>query len=120
MKTSLYKGQVVEESLRNNRILNSLHITHVEITKDRNPRDRWHIYTVQMTKRDIDKLSKNLKGKHWYAHFYKGNELIVAFQNKIFRLKRSEPKTWKEAIEYGLKLGIPKKQLDFKIPSSID
>ena len=68
--TKDYKGIIVEESLSDNRILNDLEITKVEISKEENPVDRWHLYTVRVSEEDIDKLAKNIKPK-WYMHFWK-------------------------------------------------
>ena len=66
----------------------------------------------------IQKLQSNMT-KHFihlihefYCHFYRGNELIVVFRNKVFRVT-TDQSSWKEVIVYGRTLGIPMKQLDF-------
>ena len=56
-------------------------------------------------------VRKSLKSGY-YAHFYGDGELIVVFQKRVFRIK-PDKKTWKDAVAYGLSLGIPEKQLDF-------
>lgn len=43
-----YKGIVVEESLSDNRILNDLEIVEIKISKEENPSDRWHLYTLRL------------------------------------------------------------------------
>jgi hypothetical protein len=48
----------------------------------------------------------------FYFHFYKGDDLIIIFKERIFRVK-TDMATWKEVIEYGKTLNIPAKQLDF-------
>ncbi|MBI2630043.1 hypothetical protein HYW76_03000 [Candidatus Pacearchaeota archaeon] len=110
MKT--YKGCIVEESLEDNRILNGIKIFKMEITKERNARDRWHIYHALVNEKDIEKLMKHLKQK-WYMHFWNGNKMIVCFKERRFELKINDKRTWQEAVDYGLSLGIPIKQLDF-------
>jgi hypothetical protein len=72
----------------------------------------------------IPKLQSNM-AKHFfylihefYCHFYRGNELIIVFRNKVFRVT-TDQSSWKEAIEYGENLGIPLKQLDF-IPYRVE
>ena len=110
-----YKGTIVEESLIDNRILNDLEIVSFRISKDANPDDRWHLYAANISKEDISKISKKLKSKKWYAHFWKGNDVIAVFKNKIFNFKYDDKKTWKPAIDYGLSIGIPKEQFDFSI-----
>ncbi|MDP3728288.1 MAG: hypothetical protein Q8R18_02425 [bacterium] len=114
METSFYTGLIVEESLDDSRVLNDFKILKVEITKEKNPADRWHMYTIEVSKKEIERISKEIKPKLWYANFWKDNELLVVFKNKIFTLDRYDTKTRKEAIEYGLAQGIPRKQLDFK------
>ena len=53
---SQYKGVIIEESLADNRILNDFKIIEFRISKEENPADRWHIYTVQVSKEDIVRL----------------------------------------------------------------
>jgi len=48
----------------------------------------------------------------FYAHFYRGDDLIVVFKKQVFRVK-TDPITWSEVIAYGASLGIPARQLDF-------
>jgi hypothetical protein len=66
----------------------------------------------------IECLQANMRDRFWwfvhgfYFHFYRDNELIVVFKNRIFRVT-PEPATWSEVVAYGLALGIPEKQLDF-------
>jgi len=110
-----YRGTIVEESLIDNRILNRLEIIGFRISNEENIEDRWHLYTVKISKEDIKKISKNLKSTKWYAHFWRGNEVIAIFRDKIFTFKQDDKKTWNEAIDYGLSNGIPKEQLDFII-----
>ncbi|MGA2141408.1 MAG: hypothetical protein ABSG94_03200 [Brevinematales bacterium] len=72
----------------------------------------------------IKKIRKNMscrllfKRQEFYAHFYRGNELIIVYKNKVFNAAVDQ-RTWKEAIEYGKSLGIIEKQLDFK-PNRIE
>jgi len=111
---SEYKGVIVEESLEDNRILNDFKIIDFRISKEENPADRWHLYTVQVSKEDIVRLSKNIKQK-WYMHFWKGRNVIAIFKDKKFEFNFDDKSTWKPVVEYGLSLGIPKEQLDFPI-----
>ena len=108
-----YKGVIVEE-LSDNRILNNLKIIDFRISKEENLADRWHLYTVNVSKEEIVNLSKNIKPK-WYMHFWKGRSIIAIFKNKKFEFNFDDKSTWKPVVEYGLLLGIPKEQLDFPI-----
>jgi len=106
-----YKGIIVEESLENIRIINDLEVIKVRISKEE---PVWHLYTVKVSKEDIEKLSRNIKPK-WYMHFWKGREIIAIFKNKKFEFNFDDKSTWKPAVEYGLSIGIPKEQLDFEL-----
>jgi hypothetical protein len=109
-----FKGAIVEESLMDNRILNDFKIIGFRISKDENPVDRWHIYTVLVSPEEIDRLSKNIKPK-WYMHFWKGRDVVAVFKDKKFEFNYDDKSSWAPAIEHGLSLGIPKEQLDFII-----
>ncbi|MFH0869377.1 MAG: hypothetical protein V1839_04075 [archaeon] len=109
-----YKGCVIEESLEDNRILNELKIVKFKITNEENPSARWHMYTVKVSKKDIEKLSKTIKHK-WYMHFWKDRNVIAIFKDRKFEFNFDDKSTWEHAIAYGLSVGIPKEQLDFPI-----
>jgi hypothetical protein len=110
-----YKGTIVEESLEDNRILNDIDIIDFRISKDDNPADRWHLYTVKVTKDDIQKVSRYIRSGKWYMHFWNGNDVIAVFKDKVFEFKHDQKETWKDACDYGRSLGIPEEQLDFVI-----
>ena len=109
-----YKGIIVEESLNDNRIMNDLNIIGFRISKDENPADRWHLYTVLVSHENIERLSNNIKPK-WYMHFWKDREIIAVFYGKTFEFNYDDKSSWTPAIQYGLSTGIPGEQLDFII-----
>ncbi len=110
----LYKGIIVEESLNDNRIINDFKIISFRISKDENPADRWHLYTVSVTHEDIARLSDNIKPR-WYMHFWKDKDVVAIFQGKKFEFNYDDKTSWAPAVEHGLSIGIPKEQLDFLI-----
>ena len=119
-----YRGVIIEESLENNGILKEVAIlvTKVEpvIEKHKTPwLKQWTLHTVEITEDKADKvaekISKSLDLKHggsWYADFKNDKFHYVIFQGKVFRVDLSNPK-YRDAMEYGVKLGIPWYQLDF-------
>ena len=109
-----YKGTIIEESLEDNIILNDFNIIGFKITDDVIFSERWHLYTVQVSREEIEQVSKFIKSG-WYAHFWKNRNMIVVFKNKIFEFNYNDKASWQPAIEYGLSLNIPKEQLDFLI-----
>lgn len=108
-----FRGMIVEESLFDNRVLNGLNFVNVQITTADRPGDRWHIYTIDVTKSDIERLHAGLIPGRWYMHFWNADKLIVVYRDQLFELKASDRDAWLPAINYGLALGIPREQLDF-------
>lgn len=50
--------------------------------------------------------------QEFYAHFYRGSELIIVYRDRVFRVT-TDRKTWREALAHGRALGIAERQLDF-------
>ncbi len=100
--------------MEDNRILNDLEIVGVRISKTENPADRWHLYTVNVSREEIEKLSRNIKPK-WYMHFWKGRDVVAIFKDKEFDFNYDDKSTWSSVLEYGKSQGIPEEQLDFPI-----
>ena len=61
-----------------------------------------------------EKISKSLgvSNGHWYADFKNNDYHYVIFRDKFFKVDLSNPK-YREAMKYGVKVGIPWYQLDF-------
>ncbi|HBM45979.1 MAG: hypothetical protein UT05_C0001G0044 [Parcubacteria group bacterium GW2011_GWF2_38_76] len=112
----IFKGAIIEESLEDGKILNNLKIIKTVVTDDEDPRDRWHIHTIEATKGQLEEISKVIKPKKFYAHFWDDKKNIIAvFRDKIFEFKFDNEASWQPAILYGLSVDIPREQLDFLI-----
>lgn len=113
-----WKGSIIAEGLSDPTITNKFSIHGASISKDDLPIDykgnlgRWHGYEVSCSREEIDALQQYIS-PGWYAHFWKGNRIIVVFNDRQFELDKNDEGTWKGAIEHGKKQGIPKKELDF-------
>ncbi|HEY8269858.1 MAG TPA: GNAT family protein [Pseudobdellovibrionaceae bacterium] len=107
--TKKYRGMIVEESLEDPTIINNISIQNVQITSP----SRWHIYTVSLSKEQIDQYQKFLKRGPWYMHFWRGDDIVAVFKDKTFHLSKNDKGTWLPAIAYGKSIGIPEEQLDF-------
>ena len=80
------------------------------------------LYKVNVRAETIDSTIQKLQADlvenfwfyfpHFYCHFYREDELIVVFKERIFRVT-TDPASWQEVIAYGESVGIPAKQLDF-------
>jgi len=111
----MYTGTIIEESLLDSRILNEFKINAVKISNSEKPEERWHLYEVEATIDQIRMLTTQLKPTGWYTHFWQDDDIIVIFPGRKFRIHHSDKATWSEAISYGQSIGIPTKQLDFRI-----
>ena len=113
----MLKGCIVEESLKDNRLINQFKIIDVHISSAEKPEERWHIYTVLIEPNQIPLLAKSIKDGKWYTHFWDehGNITAVFATGKFFNFVNHDKSTWKEAIAHGLEMGIPLEQLDFLI-----
>jgi len=113
-----YRGVIIAESLDDPTLLNAFLVYKARITEDNMPLDyegntgRWHIYYVRCSRDEIEELQQHvLRG--WYAHFWKGNKIIVLYNDKRFEILQNDKSTWKQAIEHGRAQGIPENELDF-------
>ena len=99
-------------------------INHFEVFKARISREdldlgggergRWHLYYVHATSSQINSLPRRVK-PGWYCHFWRRDDLLVVFRGMKFHMLISDKSTWKDAVEYGLSIGIPEKELDFDL-----
>jgi hypothetical protein len=64
---------------------------------------------------DIDRIQRELKPWRWYAHFWRGNQIIAVYCDARFQMDRVDRSTWKAAIEHGKAKGVPDERLDFLI-----
>jgi hypothetical protein len=107
-----YHGIIVDKSLKNKELIKKLNIIG-----SRKSSNGWILLKISFPERDLNKMIKiiqeNLVSKDWYAHFYRNDELIVIFKDKVFNVT-PDKSTWKPVIEHGLSLGIPIEQLDIK------
>lgn len=108
-----YKGVIITESLENPEFVNNLKIYKKEILGEDSD-DPWHLSYVEVDEKTINELIKELK-QGWYAHFWKGRDIIAIFKGKKFKFNFDDKLTWKDAVEYGKSIGIPEEQLDFPI-----
>lgn len=107
----MYKATIIENSLSNKGILKKLDITKTWKSGD------WILRNVLLNNEQIEELSQFIEEGPWYIHAWEEgkDDVKVIFRDKLFDIKYSDKSTWADAIEYGLSLGIPKEQLDFRI-----
>jgi len=107
-----YHGIIINASQKDQSVFSNIKI----IGKHEVPKLNWILYKVEIDSNNIDKLllklQDNMFETKYYFHFYRDNELIIVFKDKVFKAG-ADKSTWKEAIDHGKLSGIPEKQLDF-------
>jgi len=78
----------------------------------------WDFLLVEVDDAGLDQHIKTLQTNmvaddEWYAHYFWQNELKVVFRDARFDVTLDR-NTWESVIRYGLAMGIPREQLDFK------
>lgn len=112
---TLYIGLVIKESLDDPSMLDDVTVLGNKVTDEQDPADRWHMYTIEVTRPFFEKIATHIKPLRWYAHFYNEEKMIVIFKDKIFEYAHGDTTSHDAVLQYGLALGIPHEQLDFKI-----
>src|SRR3990167_4259425 len=104
-----YKGVIIEESLENLSVLNSVKILSTKIEQitphHKTPWvKQWTLHTVEVVEEKADKLagtiSRSLDTKHkhsWYADFKNEKSHYIIFPNKIFKVDLKNPALYKNA-----------------------
>ncbi len=114
-----YRGIIIEESLVDRSIIEDRPIIS-KTTVNPDSENPWHMDKIELPEIDLDTFTKLISemlktDQGWYVHFYhedpKNDALIVVFPNKIIKTKKT---SYKEAIDYGLNLGIPRNQMEIK------
>lgn len=108
-----YIGLIIEESLKDKSILKELEILDLKVTDEPNPTDRWHMYTVQVSREQIIKIQKSMDDGKWYTNFFHGDDGIVVYKDRIFEYKKGDVEGREKAVEFGRSIGVPEEQLDF-------
>jgi hypothetical protein len=118
-------GNVIEESLADRATLSEVTIlqTWVETATDYHQTpwlERWTIHRVAVPEQRAAAVAEGfretLDTEHahaWYVDFKNEDVHYIVFADKVFRVPRDSEQRYAEAIEHGIKLGIPRYQLDF-------
>ena len=109
-----YHGIIVKEGIRDPTVFQGITVLGTKTGHN------WTLFKVgigpKVISRVIREVQSNLlteKGVPYYAHFYRGEELIIVFPDRAFHVSPEED-NWKEAISYGESLGVPRAELDFR------
>lgn len=121
-----FRGVIIEESLEDKSVLGGVIVTKTDVepvtTKHKTPWVKhWTLHAVEVPSAQAgeiaETLSRALDHTHnhaWYADFKSDNEHYIIYADKVFHITdRTDPVQYKEAKEYGMKIGIPEYQVDF-------
>jgi hypothetical protein len=110
---SPFFGIVIEQSLADPRFADTLDIP----LRRKDPNGSWLFLIVRIAPEHLDRELERIRralasDEPWYAHFFRGQELIAVFADAIFRVTTDEA-SWRPILDHGRGLGIPAEQLDF-------
>jgi len=94
--TGRWKGVIISEGLEEPSLLNGFDVYRARISKndqpidDRGHKERWHLYWVRATDKQIEALSSQIKDG-WYAHFWKDKK--SSWQFFAVKSSSSSPET---------------------------
>lgn len=119
-----YRGIIIEESLKDKKLPDGVKIISsiIEEVTDHHKTPwlkKWTLHNVEVDENKVEQaadiISRSFETEHtsWYADFK--NELFhyVMFPGKVFKISNNKEE-YQKVIDYGLSLGIPDYQLNFK------
>ena len=113
-----FRGVVIAEGLKDPTLVNKLTVYRARVSEEGVPIDyeghlgRWHLYWIQADRETISAVQTQTK-RGWFAHFWEGDRVIVVYDDASLEVSRSDPSSWRSAIEHGERQGIPRDELNF-------
>ena len=119
-----YKGVIIEESLEDKTVLDTVSIVSTKVekvtSKHKTPwLSQWTLHTIEIPEENVNQIAKQISHvfdkKHlcWYADFKNNKYHYIVYPNKFFKVNLQNPILYKDAKEYGISIGIPEYQVDF-------
>jgi len=120
-----YEGIIIEESLEDRSVLDSVQILDKRVepisAHHRTPwLERWTLHTVRIpeskARQVAEGLSHALDAAHpasWYADFKNETHHYVIYRERVFYIDRRSREQYAKAVDYGVSRGLPEHQADF-------
>ena len=109
-----YHGIIVREGIRDPILFQGMTVLGTKTGQN------WTLLKVGIEAKAISRVIREIQsnlltgnGVPYYAHFYRGEELVIVFPDRAFHVSSDED-SWKDAISYGESLGVPRAELDFR------
>ena len=115
----MWKGIIIKESLNNKSLLSLVSIINARETtlEKENERGILTFYSVELDDSNFNEFikitQKSIKNA-FYIHICQNNEMVVIFNNKVFRFSADDLDKLNEAREHGISIGILKEQMPFE------
>jgi len=120
-----YIGVIIEESLADKEIINDLKIINTRVekvtAKHQTPHlNQWTLHYIKIPEDQAEEIARRLSkvldinNGHWYADFKSANHHYIIFKEKVFFVDRFSQTEYDQVKKYGISLGIPDYQVDFK------
>jgi hypothetical protein len=122
----MLRGTLIGESLRPGSHLDTtnLWVTRIarwDLTDSVGPDQpgQWTVIDFEADDAGADALAESLAGAlrpdgGWYCDFAVGSDRVVVFAGRAFRFPRGDRAGRAEAVAFGLTVGVPEHQLDWK------
>jgi hypothetical protein len=119
----IFVGCVIAESLHDATVLEGLKPVAARVVEmpDDPDASAWHVFWYRIGERALSDLLPVLAREmrpHWYAHFWKDDDLCVILAGRAFRARVSDRDTWQEFIAYGDSTGVERKWTE-NIPTQV-
>ena|SRR3989344_6291141 len=119
----MYNGTIIKESLENESVLENIKKSNMRVVKIDNPAPDqpsvWTLYDFIVEDQNVDSIAKTfsdaLKKGTWYIDMNNGTKFYVVFSGRVFKREKNDTVENDTAKEYGRSLGIPEKQLSWKV-----
>lgn len=119
-----YKGDIIEESLKDKSMLDDVKIleTRIEEVTEHHKTPwlkQWTLHLVEVPEEKAQSFAEKVKvaietDHHvWYADYKNDKYHFIIFVDKIFKVDLADPTLYKDARRHGIALGIPEYQVAF-------
>lgn len=117
----MLNGLLLKESLQDLEILDRLQVTKVETWNIQNPDPNqplvWTAVHFEAEDSQADALaadlSRSLKPEGWFIDAHTEAWVYVIFPGRVFKYAKGNAEMRSQAVQHGLTLGIPQRQLDW-------
>jgi hypothetical protein len=121
-----YRGALLGESLQLDAVIEVPLAVH-RVTRaasgdvDAGQPREWTFIEFSVAAKDADSLASALSKSllregGWYCDFHSDQEVVVVFNDRIFRYQSGDRAAREEAERYGRSMGVPESQLDWPDP----